>query len=776
MAQADAAPWTPQVQGEGFDASEGRLIVPAEGMVTEALVLTCRWGVASQPGHFAQWTTGLDAPQGDCELTFYVSDDFTGPTAGYHFIQVLVDEKVLWQQDVAGGSPAPTLVRVKLPAQGAGQTPTRSLSLRLLDKKAVTNFGVAVRLAGIELISGEQRVNLLPLKSIAADYRPWPEDKPLDALPFATGWSQTARIVQPWGATQTTAVLQAEEWAPRLSQRFGFNAVIMLPTNAHNAITVGRGKPGITDAQFRRAVDLYRANDIKLILYTSIMHCGHDPSWQFGDLGREHPEWSMRDPEGGVVTMYGQPWLCPSTGALEHTLRYTEGLLRDYAPAAVMLDNSEFMNSAAGRPTCYCESCKRKFREYVLSRFGEDRLLDLTGIAPEALTIPQTEDEPLWGLWLAWRKRAWANAMETYRQRLRQINPDIVVLANTQYRYSSWILATDAQYQHEDAILAESRSLNAGQMAAKMVLGKALAQERPLWNYIGTFNETDFSLLRPAGEVAGVMAASAAAGANPWIVFYGFTGEQNQASIDTMSQYMSFSEDHSSLLVQGTPRADVAVLLSPESRDMAGSAMPPVWLVPLLEEGFACAGLWGPAGDWGRVLESASVAMATSALCMRDTTARLLAQWVHDGGTLIVRPDTAWRDEYGRWRAQSALSQAMAAPVTQPGRHAVGAGAVLCIEDEGDIPDQVRQVARPRIDAASPVSLHWRALGDAGHVLALVAHEPGVQKVTLRLPVEADKVSVLQPGEPIVVTPIGEDGFTVTFTMQQRLALVQVGG
>ena len=45
-------------------------------------------------------------------------------------------------------------------------------------------------------------------------------------------------------------------------------------------------------------------------------------------------------------------------------------------------------------------------------------------------------------------------------------------------------------------------------MASKMVLGRALAQGRALWNYIGTFNETDFTRLREADEVAAVTASS----------------------------------------------------------------------------------------------------------------------------------------------------------------------------------------------------------------------------------------------------------------------------
>src|ERR1035438_5141168 len=157
-------------------------------------------------------------------------------------------------------------------------------------------------------------------------YREWPADLPLPRLSASAAWTKTASIIQPWESTEFMAVKHADQWAPRLANEFGFNTVILLPPAAHNAISL----PGeqITETEFQHAVARFRAAGLKLILYTSIMHCGHDPSWQSGRLGREHPEWAMRDPVGGAVTMYGEPWLCPSTGALAYTLRYTEELVR----------------------------------------------------------------------------------------------------------------------------------------------------------------------------------------------------------------------------------------------------------------------------------------------------------------------------------------------------------------------------------------------------------------------------------------------------------------
>jgi hypothetical protein len=78
-------------------------------------------------------------------LRFFERDDFTGPTAGYHFKQLLVNGKVVWEDDVAGGTNDWREIEAEL--SGFGRTGTNSLtvSFRLLDKKGVGNFGVRWR-------------------------------------------------------------------------------------------------------------------------------------------------------------------------------------------------------------------------------------------------------------------------------------------------------------------------------------------------------------------------------------------------------------------------------------------------------------------------------------------------------------------------------------------------------------------------------------------------------------------------------------------------------
>ena len=63
----------------------------------------------------------------------------------------------------------------------------------------------------------------------SSNYREWPADLPLPRLSTSADWTKTASIIQPWESTELMAVKDADQWAPRLANEFGFDAVILLP-------------------------------------------------------------------------------------------------------------------------------------------------------------------------------------------------------------------------------------------------------------------------------------------------------------------------------------------------------------------------------------------------------------------------------------------------------------------------------------------------------------------------------------------------------------------
>ena len=67
--------------------------------------------------------------------TFRYMDDYPGPTAGYHFMQMRVDDKVVWEEDVAGEDNSETTVDL---SQALAGKQTARVSLGLYDKQGVS--------------------------------------------------------------------------------------------------------------------------------------------------------------------------------------------------------------------------------------------------------------------------------------------------------------------------------------------------------------------------------------------------------------------------------------------------------------------------------------------------------------------------------------------------------------------------------------------------------------------------------------------------------------
>ena len=121
--------------------------------------LSYPWGTPSRPGDFtAIGQTAAVAPAPRCLVRFDEQDDFTAATAGYHFKQLLVDEAVVWEQDVAGGEADWQRVEADVTKHVAGKRQV-AVAFRLYDKKGVSNFGVRwslrhLKVEGLRLEAG----------------------------------------------------------------------------------------------------------------------------------------------------------------------------------------------------------------------------------------------------------------------------------------------------------------------------------------------------------------------------------------------------------------------------------------------------------------------------------------------------------------------------------------------------------------------------------------------------------------------------------------------
>jgi hypothetical protein len=109
------------------------------------------WDTPSRAGDFAEASQSAKVlPDKRYRAEFLEQDDYTGPTAGYHFKQFLVNEAVVWEEDVARGTGAWKKVTVDVTPQVTGKADV-TLAFRLYDKKPVGNFGVHWRVKDIQV-------------------------------------------------------------------------------------------------------------------------------------------------------------------------------------------------------------------------------------------------------------------------------------------------------------------------------------------------------------------------------------------------------------------------------------------------------------------------------------------------------------------------------------------------------------------------------------------------------------------------------------------------
>ncbi len=510
---------------------------------------------------------------------------------------------------------------------------------------------------------------------------PLPPEEPTSALPPRhLEWTRQACIVQPWGKSQWDIMHDDIKDLPeKLHEKFGFNTIIVVPPATLKYHTGPQYT--LTEDEFVRSLNAYRRAGYRIIIYSSITNCGHGPAWQDGHLAKKHLEWSQVDDKGKTRNVYMNPWLCPNTGALEFTIEYTKGLVECYKPDAVMLDNNQFMWGENGSgPTCYCVSCRQKFKEYVQERFG-DKTKQFFGLEAQDVDIP-TEPGDLYNLWIHWRSRAMGQAVETFRRQMEtQTQSKPALFANTQYMWSDWSLATDWQFVHEDMVLSESRFLDSVWMSAKMVVGNALAAERPLWNYLGTFNDNDFTLLKEPATVARITAATMAHLSNPWLVYYGFDqhDEKNTPSRRTLAALFALRAQNPQLFEGLKPWGSVGTLIAVRSFNYHKTAMIPGHLEKLRRAGIASRGicdLYLEQLD----LRGYKTIIAQNVACLSQAAIGKLARWLRQGGTLITTGQMGRYDEINRLRSRSAY-QIITGENTEKPVIKVGSGWVRSVHD-----------------------------------------------------------------------------------------------
>lgn len=471
-----------------------------------------------------------------------------------------------------------------------------------------------------------------------------------DGSPLLQGWGVPYQTMLVEQAAANASFIQA------LKDSFGFSSVILNVPGCS-------GNGGAPPTLFKRALQAYQQAGIGVVLYSSIVHAGEDPVWTSGNLSRDHPSWLQRHYDGTPWLLETKPALTPaSDDALSFTLNRTLGLVRQFPEAsAVMLDNSEL---CPGTAICdYSTAALQKWRTYLIARFPAEWAARCLGVIDRATApLPTTPGTPLFGVFANFRNRLTAAGLQRFRSVLHALESPgpVGLFANTELEWPDLALATRLQPAHEDAILTESYDTGA-QAVDKAMLSSALAPrpDFPVYNFLGSFNRTDYHHLLPPLDLLSQVAATLMARAKPWVVYYGLdTASESRTVLMQLLQFRAanpqlFTHENVSLLSV----APLAAVVSPLSTELQGEAQIGSWFeqarelgvpVCLISSERLCSELPN--------MQLRVLLMQNVAVMPRDV-ADCVNDWIASSGGIVVRHNTstAMFDEIGQRRAASAL-------------------------------------------------------------------------------------------------------------------------
>ena len=115
----------------------------------ERMVISYPWNQDSVKGSQASRSLTLGGEgEGPHRIVFKQRDDYTGPTTGYHVKEMLVDNQIVWEEDVAGGDREWEEFPIDLTEVARGKE-SLELKFRIYDYKGVSNFGVDFEVQGV---------------------------------------------------------------------------------------------------------------------------------------------------------------------------------------------------------------------------------------------------------------------------------------------------------------------------------------------------------------------------------------------------------------------------------------------------------------------------------------------------------------------------------------------------------------------------------------------------------------------------------------------------
>jgi hypothetical protein len=390
----------------------------------------------------------------------------------------------------------------------------------------------------------------------------------------------------------------------------------------------------------------------------------------------ENPDWTQRKVDGSPLTgMYGGSGasLCVNSPWRDWILALTEEMSKNYEIDGIFLDGPCFYVG-----TCYCESCKKRFRD----QYG----LDITAITDATSAH--------WREFIEFRYDSITRFVGDVRAAMQKYRPGAPLYMNANGLHSG-----HANGRHNRKLMAAQDIL--GAEGGFIFYGRPI--DTPLWKVAGTakFLEAqaggkptviftavghkpwEYPLTGP--EIRLNVAATFAGGANPWLG--GYYKDIHDPALLEVAEELAFFEQHAAALDGARGIGETALLWSHDTADYYGSHLPEIDFMvekpQALKEldyqssfsgGYEALMRSGSpfvlVDEFGIVDEGAlkgiKTLLLTDAACLSDKAAAAIRAWVKAGGNLIATNNSSLFDESGRQRKDFALGDVLGASFVSP--------------------------------------------------------------------------------------------------------------
>lgn len=379
-----------------------------------------------------------------------------------------------------------------------------------------------------------------------------------------------------------------------------------------------------------------------------------DPSCAPKELAVQHPEWFSRDADGNFREVSGHYVTCPNADYYhQRMVEVVTEMLTRYDADGIWNNQGKF--AAWDTDTCYCDTCKSKFR----GESGND--------------IPSAEnwDNPVWREFNEWRYRCIAAWVQRMHSAIHAAKDDAVFIAAVQLaesletiRPGGWDI--DYWLPYQDVLAFECQRRNTAPwwpgIQAKYLCG--IAPEKPRWMTVSYFYPWWRLYAAPEEENRPWIAQQFANGVSSWLHINGAASPLfDRRGLAPMQSVFQRLERWEKYFEDARSNARVAIVYSRFTQDNYGRDDPYKRYVDAVR-GYYCALLEAHIpfdvlsdkflGSEG--LKQYRVLVLPNTACLSDAAVATIKAFAKAGGTVVASFESGLYNEFGEPRPTPAFA------------------------------------------------------------------------------------------------------------------------